>query len=660
MAIITVYKMGQSMQINDFDLSAWSKKGWSKTQSSAPSPTTPTPRTTPAPRTPTTRSTTPRPPSTTPSPAPSPAQSTTMKVYKNGQSIDIYSSDLQSYINRGWSKTQSSPSAPAAQPSPAPSPTPSPAPATSTASPEAPPAGSTYISDPKQLAGLSESQIWRDPSNGRIYKLPGASNPTQAPAAETPSQGQQPGQAPLNTVGLLEAFARRQAGTASEADIRNLDYATSKGWTPPGASSQAPAATPDSQNIPGLNTVGLPEAYARKIAGTASPTDLANLQYAESKGWRPPSVPSGVTDPQTANDIINSQQNADILAKTEGEDVVTRKSVDEIMQEIRSSITPEIEKPTAPNYEESLRDLRTEYGIDPLENNLNSLNSQLQELMARREARIASEADKTVSMDVIAGRISEVERQENERIAAIERSIQNVTNQLNTKYNVVNSLMGAKELDYKTSAAAYDAQMQQNITLFNAAQNIEESLKTEEQRAIDSARSSAQILVNAYSTAGISYDKLTPAQQSTLTKLALESGFDANFYETVLSATQEVQKDILTSITSDDKAYVTFVYKDGTTATISTGQPRAANTPVRQGPAKDTDEEKAITAFRADASKLIQQLDSNEISWGAAWDSLHVKYPDASPELLDATLGGGYDPSRPGANDQGYYGRAND
>ena len=50
-----------------------------------------------------------------------------------------------------------------------------------------------------------------------------------------------------------------------------------------------------------LNTAGLNEAYLRKLAGTANATDLANLAYAQSKGWSyqapqpqtQPTIPAG-------------------------------------------------------------------------------------------------------------------------------------------------------------------------------------------------------------------------------------------------------------------------------------------------------------------------------------------------------------------------------
>jgi hypothetical protein len=54
-----------------------------------------------------------------------------------------------------------------------------------------PPAGSTYISDPEQLKSLTESQIWRQPGTGRIYKLSTSSN-SGMPGSVSVGSGQLP------------------------------------------------------------------------------------------------------------------------------------------------------------------------------------------------------------------------------------------------------------------------------------------------------------------------------------------------------------------------------------------------------------------------------------------------------------------------------------
>ena len=624
---VIVYKNGAKKNVPSYDVSSWERLGWSTSPSGAEPKAAPTPEPAKV------------------EPKAEPAREVT--IYKGDSQRNVPSYDVASYERQGWSTSKATP-----EPVKAPEPSPTPSPAS-------PPSGASLISDPAELSKYTEDQIWRDPASDRIYKLPGAVEPVKQPeAVSVPVAPEDSGQ--LNTNGLLEAWTRRNQGRATEQDVQNLEYAESKGWTPSGV-QEPEEPEPVKQEIPGLNTDGLSEAYARKLAGTANQTDLSNIDYAVSKGWDPNADIAEGINMQDANQIINAQQDADINARSGADEISLRSDVESLMEQVRGAVEPDQPEPDAPDYEESLRDLRIEYGIDPLETQLNGFNSELEALYAQRSARIQAERDKTVATNVIAGRVSEVERNENERIAALERSIKTVTDQLNTKYSVVNSLMDAKQLDYTTAVQSYDAEMEANIALYNAARGIEDSLKTDDQRAVDNARSSAEILINGYAGAGLTFDQLSPTQQSTLTKLSVESGFDPGFYQQMLSTSEEVQSEIHTHVISDDKQFVTILYKNGTTAVIPTGLPAGSNVPAggfnRSTPSSQ--EEKEIQAFQSDAADIIGKLDGGDIAWGTAWDQLHILYPQASPELIDQTLGGGYDPSREGANEQGYYGRAN-
>ena len=62
---------------------------------------------------------------------------------------------------------------------------------------------------------------------------------------------------------------------------------------------------------------------------------------------------------------------------------------------------------------------------------------------------------------------------------------------------------------------------------------------------------------------------------------------------------------------------------------------------------------KEIESFRKDAADIIAKLDNGDIAWGTAFDQLKAKYPNASNELIDQTLKGGYDPEK-----DEWYGRA--
>lgn len=358
---------------------------------------------------------------------------------------------------------------------------------------------------------------------------------------------------------------------------------------------------------------------------------------------------SGVANVADANKAINEgqQKTADALASAA--EPPTRKTTDQIIADITTKVTPTTPKP-ASTLTEALTGYRTQYDVGTLETQLDELRAQQQELYATKQTRTTAERGKTVAMNVIEGRVGEVERQENERIAAVERSIANTTNQLNTKYNIINTLMKTTESDYDNAVASYDKQMANNISIFNAAQNIDEANKSEEQKATDDARSNAQIALNAYVDAGTSYDQLSAAEKTSLTKLGVQSGLGADFFNNLLKAGNA--KSILTTITSADDTKVSVIYKDGTTKTISTGLP-AKKTSTGAAATATADEIKlaykgfmqdTVTELVKNAPRGDQYLSPQE------WNNLRQQWTSNSPYSgvdFDDTFRGYVNPEHP-------------
>lgn len=448
------------------------------------------------------------------------------------------------------------------------------------------------------------------------------------------------------TVGDANAFA---GGFILETPTNNLQ--TYKAPTPVGTAVVKPIATPTPQ------VLGLQAAEARQKAGTANATDIANLDYAKSKGIDY----SGINSIADANKAINEGQQNDADSATKIDEVPVRKTVTDIMADVAKTVTPAGTKnadgtttsaaPGAPNYTKTLTDYRESYGVTDLEKQVDDLRAQEQELLATKDTRVANERDKTVAMNVIEGRVSTAERQENERINQVQRQITNATNQLNTKYNIINTLMKTKEMDYNGAVASYDKEMSTNIALFNTAKGIEEADKTEQNRNQDNARSNAQIVINSYTASGATYDSLSATDKTSLIKLGVESGLGADFFSNVLKTS--AGKAILTTIPSADDTKVSIIYKDGTTKTVATGLPakKVSGSGVTVSP-EETARTKEVTAFKTKASDLIEKLDAGDIAWSTAYQSMKTSFPGLEG-AIDEALGGGYD-----ANSGQWYGRA--
>ena len=297
-----------------------------------------------------------------------------------------------------------------------------------------------------------------------------------------------------------------------------------------------------------------------------------NMIYAGKSLTLPGAAAPTIADASTiaeANAAINANQESDIASAKTASELPPVKTTAEIMADLKKTIEPTTAAPSLPNYTKTLSDLRSAYGVTDAENSLNALKAQEADLLAASAAQQYAETQKTVPMNVISGRISEEEAQAAFRLKAVQNSIQSVTNQLNTKYNIIDTMMKTSEMDYNAATTAYDKQMATNIQLYNAAKNIEDDQKTDVQHAQDIARSNAQIMLNALATSGKTVADLSATDQAALTKLGVESGLGANFFSLV--ADKSTGKEILTTIASDNDSKVVVIYKDGTRSEIATG-----------------------------------------------------------------------------------------
>ncbi len=177
--------------------------------------------------------------------------------------------------------------------------------------------------------------------------------------------------------------------------------------------------------------------------------------------------------------------------------------------------------------------LREEQGISVLEEELTALQSDARAIKSAMRARIAAERAKPVAMNVIEGRISEAEQQEQQRLDAINDEISLLTNQLTLRYNVVDTIMKYTGEDYRDAVDSYDSQFSQNISLMNAVRGIVGDIKSDQDRVQDNARANLQIIYNNLSSGGASLDDLDETTELNIIKLELEAGLPIGFYKNI-------------------------------------------------------------------------------------------------------------------------------
>lgn len=194
----------------------------------------------------------------------------------------------------------------------------------------------------------------------------------------------------------------------------------------------------------------------------------------------------------------------------------------ELRDSIVQNIEPDIAKPEPLKRADEYEKLRTEMGVADLETSLNDLKAQLEEQYAIRRQRTQSAEGKPVAMGVIAGRVGEIERQENERIDAIGRQINVIGDQLNTKYNVISTYMNFMGLDYQDAVTAYNTEYNRNLDIYKLVDS-----ELDEQKA--SAKANLQIFQNAILSGNVSFNSLSGDQKSFISKLEAQSGLPIGF-----------------------------------------------------------------------------------------------------------------------------------
>jgi hypothetical protein len=257
-------------------------------------------------------------------------------------------------------------------------------------------------------------------------------------------------------------------------------------------------------------------------------------------------------DPQTAFNIINQNQSADFNNASSADEVPTRTPFQQEFDEKKNAIDSVItsENPAPVDYVADYNAKRAQYGVTDLENSLNDLTRQENDLNASKRTSIQAEMGKPVAMNVIQGRVSEQERNWNERIDAVQRQKSYVQNQLKTKYDIIDNIMKLEEKTYDDARAHYDKEFSQANTILASVNKDETAEKTRD-------KANLQVFYNAIQTGGLNPNALTPEQKTTIRELEVKNGLPAGTF-TALQARNPKARIVSQSSSNGGKS-TTFV-----------------------------------------------------------------------------------------------------
>ena len=311
-------------------------------------------------------------------------------------------------------------------------------------------------------------------------------------------------------------------------------------------------------------------AKERFYANQLKKGNIDSGQYTTIMGTAPSSGKS-------ASDLINANQVSDAAKKATDNSPAIRSSItnyQNIIGDMGGTKLSDIKAPDLPNYETAYTGLRGQYGVDTLESSMNDLNTQKADVQAQFNTNKTAENGKPVAMGVIAGRISEEGQQAQDKVDFIDRQINTVTGQLNTAYNVINSLMNFKQMDYSAAKEQYDSQFSQNMQMFNMVKGIDDSIKSDQQHEADVARSNLQIMYNSIAANSDGVGSLSKSQKTMITKLEVQAGLPAGFYNTIQA--KNPGGTIISTTTRTDASG--NKYADIITLDPKTGAPKTSST----------------------------------------------------------------------------------
>lgn len=286
------------------------------------------------------------------------------------------------------------------------------------------------------------------------------------------------------------------------------------------------------------------------------------------------STPTAVNDTNTAASFINGAQDSDMAAATEADAPPKRNTASEDLlanffkQTGTKSLIPDSDF-EAPNFTKLYEDKRKELGVAGLEESINEYDAMEQEIRTRLRERVDAEEGKTVSMNVISGRIGEAEKQEFRRLDEIGRAKTRAINQLQNANNTIETLMNLGKMDYEVAKGEYDTKFNQNIQLFSVFKGLSDLDTAQEDKEVDAARSNLQIMYGAIKDGGIDINALEPGMESKMTSLELKAGLPIGFYKSVAKSNPEGKVLSTTTRTSGGIKYADVILqnKDGSFST---------------------------------------------------------------------------------------------
>lgn len=205
-------------------------------------------------------------------------------------------------------------------------------------------------------------------------------------------------------------------------------------------------------------------------------------------------------------------------------------------EEIKAGIMQEFEGldvPQAPSLKDTFTKLREETGVATLEGTLNDLKGQRLNQEAILRARKAQALGGRVGMDVIGGRVNEIERQERDNLEFIDRQISVVSDQLDSQNKYIDLMINLENMDYDNALKSYNAEFNQRMQILQAVQKEvgeqwDRNFELTKWRQ-NVASTQIQMYIDLASKGQLDWKKLDTNTKLAVNKLEIMSGLGLGF-----------------------------------------------------------------------------------------------------------------------------------
>jgi hypothetical protein len=277
------------------------------------------------------------------------------------------------------------------------------------------------------------------------------------------------------------------------------------------------------------------------------PPKLSSTEAPEPAPGTPQELDASLADWQKTQ--LTASQDWDTYFEGEGTDR---------MEEMRQQVMPGEDLPEPPKLVDEFQKMRGEYGLEDLEKSLNDLKAEEREQQAIRRERISGTFEERTRMSAIQGQVSEIERQEMERLDFLGREISYHVDLVNSAYKVIDMSMNYMQMDWQNAKDWWQTKFNANMSMYQQLRGEYESDRSfaQQQREWEQsvATSNLQIYVDMISNGQVFWEDIDAATKTEISKLEVKSGLGLGF----LSKMQIDPEKNIKSITTRDVGGVRY------------------------------------------------------------------------------------------------------